>query len=67
MKKVLIQLYRILLKQKADGQIQVTGIRVPKEIFDNNPFIKQQIKNAFELTLKEKHIKVLGDVGIVQY
>ena len=61
------QKYRIMLKQKADGQIQVTGIRVPKEVLDEQPFIKDQIKNTMELYLEEKHIKVLKDVGIIQY
>lgn len=61
------QLFSLTLKQKTDGQIQVTGIRVPKEVLIEQPFIKRQIKNAMENLLKEKNVKVLEDVGIIQY
>ncbi len=61
------QKFSISLKQKVDGQIQVTRIRVPKETLIENPFLKDQIKNAMERILHENGIKVLKDRGIVEY
>lgn len=61
------QQYSITLKQKTDGQVQVTGIRVPDDAYLENPFIKQQIKNEMERTLTDRHIRVLRDVGVVDY
>ncbi len=57
----------IILKQKTDGQIRVSSVRVDKESFDENPFIKDQIKNMLERKLEEKNIKVLKDKGVVDY
>ena len=61
------QKFSITLKQKVDGQIQVTRIRIPKEILDEQPFLKQQIKKQMESILKMHNIKVMGDKGIVEY
>jgi hypothetical protein len=61
------QKFSISLKQKVDGQIQVTRIRIPKEILDEQPFLKQQIKKQMESMLKLHNIKVMGDKGIVEY
>lgn len=59
--------YSISLKQKVDGQIQVTRVRVPKEVIMEDPFIKEKIKNEMERILEESNIKVLKDKGIIQY
>ncbi len=59
--------YSISLKQKVDGQIQVTRVRVPKEVIMEDPFIKEKIKNEMERILEEGNIKVLKDKGIIQY
>ena len=61
------QKFSISLKQKVDGQIQVTRIRIPKEVLDEQPFLKQQIKKQMESILKMHNIKVMGDKGIVEY
>ena len=61
------QKFSITLKQKVDGQIQVTRIRIPKGILDEQPFLKQQIKKQMESILKMHNIKVMGDKGIVEY
>ena len=61
------QKFSISLKQKVDGQIQVTRIRIPKGILDEQPFLKQQIKKQMESILKMHNIKVMGDKGIVEY
>ena len=61
------QKFSISLKQKVDGQIQVTRIRIPKEVLDEQPFLKQQIKKQMESILKIHNIKVMGDKGIVEY
>ncbi len=61
------QKFSITLKQKVDGQIQVTRIRIPKEILDEQPFLKQQIKKQMESILKMHNIKVMRDKGIVEY
>ena len=61
------QKFSISLKQKVDGQIQVTRIRIPKEILDEQPFLKQQIKKQMESILKMHNIKVMGDKGIVEH
>tara|TARA_B110000091_G_C13538657_1_gene359446 strand:+ start:266 stop:460 length:195 start_codon:yes stop_codon:yes gene_type:complete len=61
------QKFSISLKQKVDGQIQVTRIRIPKGILDEQPFLKQQIKKQMESILKIHNIKVMGDKGIVEY
>ena len=61
------QKFSISLKQKVDGQIQVTRIRIPKETLDEQPFLKQQIKKQMESILKMHNIKVMGDKGIVEY
>jgi hypothetical protein len=61
------QKFSISLKQKVDGQIQVTRIRIPKETLDEQPFLKQQIKKQMESILKIHNIKVMGDKGIVEY
>ena len=44
MRRIMSQKFSISLKQKVDGQVQVTRIRVPKEILAEEPFLKQQIK-----------------------
>ena len=59
--------YRLVLKQRVDGQVQVTGIRVPKLELYENQFNKKQIKNAMERLMRENHIMVLDDIGIVEY
>ncbi len=59
--------YSISLKQKVDGQVQVTRIRVPKEFLVEEPFLKEQIKNAMERMLEDNNIRVLKDKGIVDY
>ena len=61
------QSYSITIKQKVDGQIQVTSIKVPKIVLDENPFIKEEIKKEMENKLEENHIKVLKDIGVVEY
>jgi|TARA_B110000495_G_scaffold65234_1_gene55501 hypothetical protein len=61
------QKFSISLKQKVDGQIQVTRIRIPKETLDEQPFLKQQIKKQMESILKIHNIKVMGDKGIIEY
>ena len=38
-----------------------------KEILKEEPFIKDQLKKAMERKLEERNIRVLKDVGIVQY
>ena len=55
------------MKQKVDGQVQVTRIRVPKESLIEQPFLKDQIKNVMEKILEENNIKVLKDKGVVDY
>ena len=67
MRRIMSQRFSISLKQKVDGQIQVTRIRVPKEILAEEPFLKQQIKKQMESMLKMHNIKVMGDKGIVEY
>jgi len=57
----------ITLRQKVDGQIQVVKIRVDKQLFDENPFIKSELKREMEDKLKENNIRVLEDIGIVEY
>jgi len=61
------QQYSITLKQRVDGQIQVTSVRVPKEVLLEEPFIKEEIKREMEKKLEDNHVKVLKDVGIVEY
>jgi hypothetical protein len=61
------QKFSITLKQRVDGQVQVTRIRVPQDILRENPFMKEEIKNAMERKLEDNHVKVLKDVGVVQY
>jgi hypothetical protein len=61
------QKFSISLKQKVDGQVQVTRIRVPKETLNEHPFLKQQIKNQMESMLEIHNIKVMKDKGIVEY
>lgn len=67
MKVNMNQKFSISLKQKVDGQVQVTRIRVPKESLIDDPFLKEKIKNEMERLLKENGIKVLKDKGIVDY
>ena len=67
MRKDMSQKFSISLKQKVDGQVQVTRIRIPKEVLDEQPFLKQQIKKQMESMLKMHNIKVMGDKGIVEY
>ncbi len=59
--------YSITIKQRVDGQIQVTSIRVSKDILDEDPFIKSELKREMEDKLKENGIKVLEDIGVVEY
>jgi hypothetical protein len=61
------QRFSVSLKQKVDGQVQVTRIRVPKESLIEQPFLKDQIKNMMEKILEENNIKVLKDKGVVDY
>lgn len=67
MRKDMTQHYSITTKQRVDGQVQVTSVRVPKEVLDIDPWIKQKIKNEMERIMEHGHIRVLKDVGIVQY
>jgi hypothetical protein len=59
--------FSISLKQRVDGQVQVTRIRVPKEALIEEPFLKEQIKNMMERILEDNNIKVLKDKGIIEY
>lgn len=52
---------------RVDGQVQVTSVRVPKESYHEDPFLKSKIKNKMERLLEDNHIRVLKDVGVVQY
>jgi len=61
------QKFSISLRQKVDGQVQVTRIRVPKDVLLEQPFIKEQIKNQMESTLERFNIKVMKDKGVVEY
>ena len=67
MSKIMSQRFSISLKQKVDGQVQVTRIRVPKETLVEQPFLKQQIKKQMESILEIHNIKVMKDKGIVEY
>ena len=67
MRKDMTQHYSITTKQRVDGQVQVTSVRVPKEVLDIDPWIKQKIKNEMERIMENLNIRVLKDVGIVQY
>lgn len=67
MRKIMSQKFSISLKQKVDGQVQVTRIRVPKETLVEQPFLKQQIKKQMESMLEIHNIKVMKDKGIVEY
>ena len=67
MKKDSNQMYSVTCKQRVDGQVQVTSVLVPKEVLDEQPFIKQQLKKEMERMLEEKNIRVLKDVGVVEY
>lgn len=67
MSKIMSQRFSISLKQKVDGQVQVTRIRVPKETLVEQPFLKQQIKKQMESMLEIHNIKVMKDKGIVEY
>ena len=57
----------ITLRQKVDGQIQVVKIRVDPQLFNGNPFIKSELKRGMENKLKESGIRVLEDIGVVEY
>lgn len=61
------QSYSITIKQRVDGQIQVTSVKVPQIVLLEDPFIKEEIKKEMENKLEENHIKVLKDIGIVEY
>ena len=67
MRRIMSQRFSISLKQKVDGQVQVTRIRVPKETLVEQPFLKQQIKKQMESMLEIHNIKVMKDKGIVEY
>lgn len=67
MKKGLNQMFSATLKQRVDGQVQVTSIRVPKDFLKEHPYIKEEMKNSMERILEQNHIKVLKDVGVIQY
>lgn len=67
MRMIMSQRFSISLKQKVDGQVQVTRIRVPKETLVEQPFLKQQIKKQMESMLEIHNIKVMKDKGIVEY
>ena len=67
MRRIMSQKFSVSLKQKVDGQVQVTRIRVPKEILAEEPFLKQQIKKQMESMLERHNIKVMKDKGIVEY
>lgn len=57
----------ITLRQKVDGQVQVVKVRVDSKYFDENPFIKSELKHEMENKLKENGIRVLEDIGVVEY
>jgi len=59
--------YSVTFKQKYDGQIHVVGIKVPLEVLRENPWIKNEIKRKIEDVLTANYIRVLPDVGIIEY
>ncbi len=59
--------YSVTLKQRVDGQVQVTSVKVPKDFLKEHPFIKEEMKHSMERILESNHIKVLKDIGIIQY
>ncbi len=63
----LVHMNSVTLKQRTDGQIQVTSVRVDKKFYDENPQIKQDLKNRMEYILEANNVRVLKDVGIVEW
>jgi len=61
------QQFSITVKQRVDGQIQVTRIGVPWNEVLEEPFIKEEMRHDMENKLEGNHIRVLRDVGIVEY
>ena len=61
------QKFKITLKQRTDGQVRVSSIFIPKHIRDEQPFLKAQLKNEMERLLEDNHIRVLKDVGFVDF
>lgn len=57
----------IVLRQKADGTIQVASVRVTKKTYDDDMFLKKKIKHEMERLFEDNHIKVYGDEGVVEY
>lgn len=61
------QQFKITLKQRTDGQIRVSSIFIPKEVRLEEPFLKEQLRKEIESLLEENHIRVLKDVGFVDF
>lgn len=60
-------MYSITLKQRTDGQIRVSSIWVPTQDRLENPYLKEEMRKDMENMLKDKHIKVLEDIGYVDF
>ena len=57
----------IKLRQKTDGQVQVASVRVDKDVLLNDPHIKKRLKTEMENLMERNGIKVLRDVGVIEY
>jgi hypothetical protein len=55
----------ITLKQKVDGQVEVSRVRISKQVYDENSLKKSQLKHEMWRLMEKNGIKVLKDVGII--
>ena len=60
-------MFSIRIKQKADGQLQVSRIRAPKHVIEQNPFIKEEIKKEMERALEDHNMRVIKEIGVIDF
>jgi len=59
--------YSITIKQKNDGQIRVSSVKIPPEEFLNDYWAKSEMKHEMERMLERAGMRVLKDIGVVEY
>jgi len=60
-------LNEIILRQRVDGKIQITSVKIDQRFLDENPYLKVQLKKSAEREFESRGWKIISEKGGVSY
>jgi len=60
-------LNEIILRQRVDGKIQITSVKIDQRFLDENPYLKVQLKKSAEREFENRGWKIISEKGGVSY